>query len=626
MTKGSADGKWVARAVVLIAVLLAVVYLRALDNPLLESDRAVLLEGEHLGGPGSAVELFVSSGAESGSGTGVYAPLSGLSLATDRLLWGASPRGWRITTLSLHGASAILLFLILVRIGLSGTFALLAALLFALHPIHTQTINVISSRGHILSGTFTLAAVLFFARALGAERPGWRRNVVAADAWWSLGFFVAALFSGLEALVFPLVCLFWPWLAKRRYPYWSFYSGLGVALCAYLVLGVVAGAPLDLGRALWGGAAGFKVIQLVLVPVGQMVYHPLGVLWSWADGRFMAGLGLAAAIAVISVLARGRHPALPLCLGFTFCALLAGFLGFAREGVLEETGLYLVTAGVCGFVAAAFEYAGSVRILKQGLVVILVVFVAAAGFGSSARCAVWKDAERVWLEILEKHPSQMSALARLVAHYREIGLSEKAAALVAPKESDELSIAAQLNNEGVTLMDGGRLEEAAQKFEEAIRTWPDFGDAHFNLGVVYHSMGQADSAEASFRRTLEADPTYAKAHYNLGIICDRRGDFDSAEAEYRAAVRLDPLHAQGWANLGVLEGKRGRFEEAIPFLERALEIESGLLQARFNLAFAYERVDVERAKEQWRIYLDQARARGMNPATIEQIERRLQNL
>ena len=124
----------------------------------------------------------------------------------------------------------------------------------------------------------------------------------------------------------------------------------------------------------------------------------------------------------------------------------------------------------------------------------------------------------------------------------------------------------------------------------------------------------SSSRSVSFERALDADPTYAKAYYNLGIVYDRSGDLDRAETEYRKAAELDPTHAQAWANLGALEGRRGRFHEAIPLLERALEIDPGLLQVRFNLASAYEKVDVERAKEQWRVYLDQARAHQALPA------------
>jgi tetratricopeptide (TPR) repeat protein len=308
------------------------------------------------------------------------------------------------------------------------------------------------------------------------------------------------------------------------------------------------------------------------------------------------------------------------------CVLLASYLTLARGRAFEEPGLYLTTAGACGLVAAAFDAVGGLRGLRTAVTVVLVALVAASGLGSSARCAVWKDAERVWLEVLDKYPNHERAQKKLAEHYRDVGLSEKAAALVAPQGADSFSMAVQLNNEGVALMDGKRLRGAAEKFKEATQLWPDFRDAHFNLGVVYQSMAELDSAEVSFRRTLEADPSYANAHYNLGIVYDQMSDYGSAEVEYRDAVTLDPSHARAWANLGAQEGRNNRFQEAIPLLERALEIEPGLLQARLNLAFAYEKVDMERAKEQWKIYLDLARTRGVDPDRIAQIERRLQDL
>ena len=441
MTWSGADGKWVARGVLLVAVLLAVVYLRALDNPLIESDRAVLVEGEQLRGPGSAIKLFVSSGRAPMAGGGLYAPLAGLSLATDRMLWGPSPRAWRITSLFFHGASSILLLLILLRLGLSGTFALLGALLFGLHPIHTQTINMITSRGHVLSGAFTLAAVLLFLRALETERPGWKKNAVSPYAWSSLGLFMVGLLSGSEALAFPLVCLIGPWLVGRRYPHPHFYLGLVAVPAAYSVMAIAAGVPPDPNSVLNGGAAALKGFRLIVAPYGQMVYHPLRVIWSWADGRFLAGLGLAAAIALVSVLLRGRRTALPMSLGFFFCALLAAYPSLVSRGALEEPGLYLPTAALCGFVVSVFDSLGGLGRLRQGSAVVLAALVVAAGFGSSARCAVWKDAELVWLELLDRFPHHAPAQEKLAAHYRTTGLSEKAADLVSPTGDDAFSTA-----------------------------------------------------------------------------------------------------------------------------------------------------------------------------------------
>jgi Flp pilus assembly protein TadD len=626
MRSRDVDRKWMARAVVLIAVLLAVVYLRGLGNPMLESDRTLLLDSPQLRGPGPAMSLFVSSPPVPEARGNVYAPVSGLSLATDRLLWGPSPSAWRITSLFLHGAASFLLFLLLLQMGVSGAVAVLAALLFALHPINTQAISVISSRGHILSGAFTLAAALFFVRALEKERPGWKRAAVPGDAWWALGLFAAGMFSGVEALAFPLVCLTWPWVAGRRYPHKIFYLGLIAVMGLYVVMGVIAGTPLDLGRGLWGGAAVIQGLRLIVAPAGQMVVHPMGILWSWGDPRFLAGIGVAVALLLVAVLLRGRRPTVPMVLAFLSCAVLAGLLAAAPHGALEEPGLYLATAAACAAAAGVLDSIGRNRAVRGAAVTALALSVAAVGIASSARCAVWSDPEQVWLEVLHKFPDYTPAKETLTAYYRRAGLTEKAAALVSPSEGGEHSEAVRLNNEGVALMDSGKFDEAATKLQQAVDMWPGFRDAHFNLGVVYHALGRPDSAEVHFRKTLEIDPSYANAHYNLAIVYDRAGDSARAEAEYREAVRLDPTHSKALANLGALEGRRGDVEQAIPLLERALQLDPGLLEARFNLALACEKVDLGRAREQWKIYLDLARARGVDPARIAQVEHRLEAL
>lgn len=622
------DGKWFGRVVILMVVLLVGLYVWAVDNPILTSDRRDVLDNYYLGSPALAARLFVDSPEATGEIAERYSPMADFTLAVNRSLWGGNPRGYRITALIIHGAAAALVFLLLARFGVGNLWALLAAIAFAVHPIHTQTINLLAERGHIQSSLCALAAVYLFAGSLkrSLEGAGLSRP---RTSWAAVILFFCALLFGWEALLFVFACALLPYAMGVNYPGWRLYAGVGGALALYVAMALMAGGPgsLSLTQGHWGAASLFKAVGLILtIPADQMVFHPLGFVFSWADGRALAAVGSVAAIAIACVLLRGKLKSISVVLGLAACAMSAHFFAAGKAGALMEPGLYLLAASVSIVIGAVAELLAQMRGARPVVVVVMVLLIGAAFVTAAARNSVWSDEERVWKEVLEAYPNSGVAKEELAEYYRSTGRAVEAAELASPDEGGEFSRAIELNNEGVAMRDMGRLGDAAAKFQEAIEIWPDFWDAHFNLGVVYHSMRMNDSAMVSLRRAAEIDPMSADTRYNLGIVYDALGDSEMAEVEYREAVNIDERHARAWANLGAVLGRGGDIEGAIASLERALQMDPGLLQARFNLALAYEGVDVSKAKAEWRAYIDLARRMGVDQARLSQIESRMQGL
>ncbi len=619
--------KWTFRVVVLSAVLLGGIHFATLDNPVLAPDTRAVFDNYYLLDPALALKLFVSSGGSAEHHQERYEPVEAVSLSVGRSLWGDDPRGYRVVSLVLQLAAATLLFMVLTRFGVAPPWSAMGALVFAVHPLHTQAVEMISSTGHLLSTALTLAAILAFSGPVLRAAQGSRLARPRAS-WSALLLFALALLSGLEGLVFVLFCCLLPAFLGVKYPSLKFYAGLAAVVLIYAALAVtvVGVRALGLPESDWGAAAALKGLAMVFVPRGQMIYHPIGYVGSWADGRALAGLGMAVALTVAALALRGRARALALALGFTACALVVFFLEGVRGGELREPALYTLAAGACAIVASLAGLLSRVRGERPIVLALMITLVAAGAVRSWQRCAVWASPEQVWLEVLNAYPGSPRAVAELGSYYRESGLTEKAASLLSPEADDAMSRAMQLNNEGVAMRDSGRLYASVSKFREALQLWPEFRDAHFNLGVVYYRMKMPDSAAANFERAIASDPTYADARYNLGIVYDSIGDYGRAEFEYREAIRLDPDHARALANLGADRARAGDLQEAVDLLNRAVRIDPGLLEARFNLALAYEGVDVKKAKQQWRVYLDLARRRGADPTKIRQAEDRLRSL
>jgi len=602
------------------------IYVGSLDNPLVGPDKRGVADNYYLTGPVTAARLFAVDPGEDEGGPRRYSPLGAVSLSLGGATGGGRVEGYRVVSLLLHGVSSVLLFLVLARVGIGPLWALLGGLLFAVHPVHAQALNLISSQGDILSGALTLGAILALLRsALPGRSPAVGRPQGSKVA---VALFVAALFSSWLGIAFLLFALLLP-LALRR-DYWGRgqLAVMAAAAAVYAASALLVGGfdSLGLAEIPWGAASLWRGIGLALGLEGGMIFHPLEFGGLLPAGRLIGAVALVAALAALGVSLRTASRPAAVILSFCTAAVTAAFFSASRGGALLEPGLYLLIAALCSVAALGAHAAarsGRGRVPAAGAMVFLTGL---AAVGAASRCSIWSQPERVWREVLASYPQNAVATRELAEYYRSRGRSDLAAELASPESGDPQSRAFSLNNEGVAMRDAGRLDLAARKFREAIGLWPDFRDAHFNLGVVYHAMGMRDSAAACFRRAAEIDPAYADARYNLGIVYSAMGATVRAEEEYREAIRIDPRHARAWANLGGLLAKRGEFEEAVKSLEKAVEIDPGLLRARFNLALAYEHVDVEAAKKEWRAYLDLAKRRGVPAARIREIEARVERL
>jgi tetratricopeptide (TPR) repeat protein len=177
--------------------------------------------------------------------------------------------------------------------------------------------------------------------------------------------------------------------------------------------------------------------------------------------------------------------------------------------------------------------------------------------------------------------------------------------------------AMEYNNQGAAFWRQGRLDDAMQRFQEALRCWPGYADAYHNLGLVladrdrlddavacyqqaarfrpdcyeaYNSLGNAhgrmgrlEDAAACYRRALQLRPDYAAAHNNLAVVLEKQHQLDDAVAHYREALRLTPDLAPAHNNLGVAYDRQGKLDDAEACYRRALQLQPEFADAHNNL-------------------------------------------
>ncbi len=465
-----------------------------------------------------------------------YYPLTHTSWWIQYHLWGLAPLGYHLVNVLLHGASAAVLWLVLRRLCVPGAW--LAAAVFALHPVHVESVAWVTELKNVQSGFFYLLALLGFLRwglADDAE-PGGGRRVYAA----SFLCFVCAVLSKSVTCTLPAAVALALWWKRGRLA-----PGQVVALAPLAVMSVAAGALtaswerryvgavgaewtlslpercLVAGRALW-----FYAAKLAW-PVELAFIYPRWTLDPHAGWQWLFPLGAVAVLVALAALRRRLGPA-PLVAALYFVVTLGPALGFVdfypmRFSFVADHFQYLASIGLLTLLVAAGTVA-TARISPTARGSLAGVVLATLGVLVWRQAGVYRTPETLWRATLAKTPSAW------MAH----------------------------NNLGLVLQGEGRSEEAAEHYREATRLRPTYPEALYNLGNVLAAEGRLAEAEAPYERALALDDGFAAAHNNLGNVLVMEGKIEEGKRHYRRALEINPEYADARRNLAVADEWRGR--------------------------------------------------------------------
>lgn len=501
------------------------------------------------------------------TGAGVTGrPVVNLSLAINYAVGGLDVRGYHAVNLALHAAAALALWGVLRRTlrrvkataADSEALAWCVTLLWTVHPLLTESVVCIVQRNEILGGLGCLLTLYGFIRASeeNAARNGWR------------AFSVAACLAGVGSKEIVAAAPLLVWLYDRTFVAGSFGAAWRARRGYYLAL-TATWIPLGwlmLGSNQRAGTVGFGLgmsswdylltqcralttyLQLsvwphpLIVDYGMTVSR-LGDVW-WRGLIVLALLGA-------TTWALVRRPAWGF-VGAWFFLILAPSSSFVplTTQVMAEHRMYLPLVPV--MVAAG--------LLLHRAVGRRTVFVAAAlgtvlAVATTQRNRVYQSGMTLWTDTVARVPGNPRAQMNL----------------------------------GQMLFKAGRIEEASERFAEALRLRPQMAEAHYNQGLAMTRLGRRDEAMACFHEALRLMPDYAVAHNDLGIAFAEAGRTAEAEREFAAAVRLRADFAGAHFNLANLLLRGHRTDEAIGHFEAAVRINPSVMDYRNNLAFALMR-------------------------------------
>jgi Flp pilus assembly protein TadD len=436
-----------------------------------------------------------------------------------------------------------------------------AGLVFAVHPVHVESVAWVQGRVDLLSSAGVLLAVIL--AVAGSEAPGRRRRLYWAAS--ALAYLLGML-SKEVAIVAPLLTAVV--LAARADPpgyrsLWHSRSLLvlhGLALLLYLGLraaalgspapGLLGGPPIG-GRLLLALHVIPVYLRLLVLPVGLNPKHPVPVVSGFLDGEVLLGAGLLLCLAAVGCLWARRPPGLAPGLVWTAIAWLpasnlvpiAGFVVAERYLYLPSVGFSLVVAGA----ATSGIVPGGRR--RGAVAVAAVALMALAGLAAS-QARIWENMRTFYEALAQRNPD--SVLAR--------------------------------NNLGSVYLGLGEDDRAEGAFREALRLQPGHPGALNNLGILAQRRGELVEARRLYWEALRARPTQPDTWNNLGSAYEAEGDLARAAGAYRQAVRLDRTRPQSLADLARVLAAQGERAQAVTLLQEAVALDPATPRWRSALA------------------------------------------
>jgi Flp pilus assembly protein TadD len=539
----------------LVGGITLLVYANSLANGFTYDDEAYILHNQ-------AVKSFSFSGLFHPLGfNNVLRPITFLSFAMNWAMGHTNPLGYHLLNILLHAGVTLMLYLLLRTLlesrDATGTIAFVAALLYAVHPIHTEAVASIAGRSELLAVGFGFAAWYLHLR----ERP-----------FWAVVCLGLALLSKESAVVFVPLIVIGDYLRGRLWlPRYGWLVG---------VMGVYLVTFWKVEGYRWGEKrVAFLDNPLASLPAGLRILNALRVAWKYmALQIYPARLSYDYSYNAISLYSDWRHAA-PAVVGVVIVVglwiwtiwtrrnewVLAGALylgGFAvTANILMATGTimgerlaYLSSAGFCLSVALLWMMVA--RRDRKWAWTILSVLVLALAVRTTVRNQDWRNDLTLYSAAMHAVPGSAKAHFNLGSEFDRLGHTSEARAEYANAIRIYPEYPEAIENSGLLESRLGHDQDAQRLLETAVSLTPsgsvDHGFMTVNLAWHLIKTGQTEEALRLLNGVIARSAVYSPAWSNRAVAHYQRREVGAARSDAEAALRLDPGNGQAQALLSVL--------------------------------------------------------------------------
>ena len=483
---------------------------------------------------------------------GHYWPLTYTSFWLEHKLWGPIPSGYHITNVLLHLANTLLLWHLLRRLAVPGAWV--AAAVFAVHPVHVESVAWIIERKDVLSGMFYLLAASAWVRFAEQPRARWYLSGLVA--------YVAGLLSKSVVVTLPVALLMWHWWKRGRVTWSDLFR-----LAPFLVVGgAITVADLVFNRSRGVGGFGYSLIERALIAARSFWFYVGKLFWPvdlagiyphWevrlADPLGWVAAGAAVGVVAVPWLLRRKIGRGPLAGVLFFTVMLSPVLGFVdfnfmlfsfvadRYQYLASIGLTTAVVSVGAYTLATVRDTGRLRgtVLNATPIVLIVIILTVLGTLTWRQASLYRDGVTFFTHVVLHNPRAREAHLNL----------------------------------GSALLRWNRLDEALNAYRIAEEQRPEDCKPPYGAGVALHHLGRVDEAESAYLRALEMCPRYGEAITDFARLRLDQRRYEDALQLLDAAVALQPRNTKAWTNRSDALLHLGDTEQALDSIEQALAIE-----------------------------------------------------
>ena len=495
-------------------------------------------------------------------------PLTWLSHMLDCEIFGQSYGAHHLVNLTFHIANTLLLFIVFHRMTKSPLASVFIAALFALHPLHVESVAWIAERKDLLSTFFWILTMWAYARYVGQPKPA---TYLLTFLFFALGLMAKPM---LVTLPFVLLLLdYWPLerfeldgdflkrfgrLVFEKLPF--FVLSVTSSVVTFFVQraggSMVAMESFDPGIRIGNAAVSYiQYIGKMFWPVKLAVLYPhTGAKFSMPSGWICAAIVLLLTVCFIYLGQRRKY----FTVGWLwYLGTLVPVIGLVQVGVqamadrytyIPLTGLFVI------IVFAAAEFIGQIRWRKIIAGCLALIVIAGLSLLTHMQLKHWRDSATLF-----KHTLKVTRNNHIM-----------------------------LNNYATFLKGSGQFDLAIGYFTEALKLKPDSAEVHNNFGDAMYNAGRIDEGIKYYKKAISLNPQLAAAHYNLAIALAQYGKTDEAINEYKKAIEIRPENLDTLSNLAYLLAEHSRTDEAIAYYEKTLAIEPNhiITHGRLGLALA----------------------------------------
>lgn len=602
--------RWRQRDGLLAAIVFVAafaVFANSLPNGFVYDDTYVIRDNPRLNSPWNLRVFFGTSYlGDVSPNDRHYRPLTHVSFAIDRAVFGPGPFGVHLMNVLANALVGALVYAFLFSLLERRAMSFAAALLFAIHPVHTEVVANGVGRSELYSAVLMLGAALLHVRSIRD-----REATPAAPAWpWLAGAVVlywVALFVKESAVVLPGLLFLAEWLVLRRgslaamVPRLPRYLVYALPLVVFLVIrGRVVGPSLPAVQEVMAYATTTQRLlyasETLLAYLGQLVI-PWRLCAEYSDYTnpvdrtigeplVLASLGTWVVLVILMAWLWRRRimPPVFAAAWFSLALLPVSNLLFPIGTIRADRLLFVPSLGFTLAVAWVLAELARLRGARPIAVLALVAMAGLYSWRTIARNPVWRSTESLWTATVRVNPG--SAVAW---HYN-----------------------------GDIHRDAGRIDEAAICYQRAFELRDGAGffypEAHIRYAQILKGRGLHEAAEAQYRLVLSHEPTEPTAMLNLAVILLRRDESREESIELlQKLIRLEPDDFRSYANLAQAQVLAGRLDEARTAVDRAIELQpdtAGLWDMKSEIETRSGRTaEAERA----RVRFEQLQGAGRSP-------------